>query len=735
MTVTVTATVPPVPRVRIASVFSPAAGSASGIDHFVDISGLAYTLSNADDRALLYTPTSMAPVTVIIPPGLSSTLSCQLLRVNGQITVVPSVGVQLTSKNSKFSSLQYELLALLAVGADTYELLGETVDREQPPPIGTNEPVNTVLPSIAQSGFSLIADQGIWITGEVLTEFSFQWYRDAALVDGATGSSYAIVDADVGTRLTVKVTAVNEFGSGSATSLPTDLIAGAAPANTALPTIAGGSSPPKTGETLTLSPGTWTGVPTPVFTYQWKKSGVAIAGATQSAYRIAAGDVGGTISATVTATNSESPGGVSATSAATAAVVAGTGTAPVLSLFSVNPAPQFGEGAADMEVTTNAGDGIFSWVIVNSGAPAPTTAAQIKAGTDGAGNPGVQKGSIEVASIETRGQNPAGLSSGTAYDAYGVIENSVGQASNIVTDAFTMGGSALPTLSTPVASDFADIFVWATVTTDNGNGTLYGVVVPEGSATPSAAQIKLGQNASGAAAPAANQALTTPGTKKLLIRGLTAATAYKICFVQHVPTGDSNVVTAVFKSDTLLKAGMADGTTTGFGPGTGTIYTPAQADPFGGANAVKWSDNNDGVGVGSETVNASVQIGLAATLFDGVAKYHMNFKHESGAEWMRVNPANITHGGILACNVATGEIGAHDWVTAPPPACVSLGGGWFQFSGRCSHSPLTGFTGTPDYVGALNLYMADANGQSFVDGRDGTNVRYLHDIRITRETP
>jgi hypothetical protein len=66
------------------------------------------------------------------------------------------------------------------------------------------------------------------------------------------------------------------------------------------------------GLTIVTTNGSWTGFPTPVFTYQWKRDGVDIVGATSSSYVVQAADVGEDITVTVTATNSE--GSASATS-------------------------------------------------------------------------------------------------------------------------------------------------------------------------------------------------------------------------------------------------------------------------------------------------------------------------------------------------------------------------------------------------------------------------------------
>jgi hypothetical protein len=83
-----------------------------------------------------------------------------------------------------------------------------------------------------------------------------------------------------------------------------------APQNTVPPTIAG---IPSLGQTLTVSPGTWTGDPAPTFTYQWVRcpaSGGAsdgldcavIGGAATTAYIVTSGDVGSRLRVRVTGT-------------------------------------------------------------------------------------------------------------------------------------------------------------------------------------------------------------------------------------------------------------------------------------------------------------------------------------------------------------------------------------------------------------------------------------------------
>lgn len=69
---------------------------------------------------------------------------------------------------------------------------------------------------------------------------------------------------------------------------------------------------PVVGETLVSWPGSWFGSP-PTFTYQWKRGGVNIVGATNPTYLLVGADSGTNISLTVTATNAA--GSASATTA------------------------------------------------------------------------------------------------------------------------------------------------------------------------------------------------------------------------------------------------------------------------------------------------------------------------------------------------------------------------------------------------------------------------------------
>jgi hypothetical protein len=200
-------------------------------------------------------------------------------------------------------------------------------------------PTNTSLPVISdaqgnsppQVGDTLNATNGAW-NGNA-TAYAYQWRSCSSASDpatcstigGATSASYAVAAGDLGNYLRVDVTATSAGGSADALSAATGAVAPAPPTNTGLPTISDalGHSPPQVGDTLNATNGAWNGNPT-AYAYQWRSCGPGgtncadIAGANQSSYTVASGDVGQTLVVRVRATNVS--GTSSADSAATGPV-------------------------------------------------------------------------------------------------------------------------------------------------------------------------------------------------------------------------------------------------------------------------------------------------------------------------------------------------------------------------------------------------------------------------------
>ena len=117
--------------------------------------------------------------------------------------------------------------------------------------------------------------------------FTYQWKRNNVTVGGATASTYTLMQADVGSTITVTVSYTDDLGTGeSITSLPTSTISNINDVGVA--TINGTASQ---GNTLTASVTDADGTTGSIFIYQWKRDGVDIAGATASTYILVQDDV------------------------------------------------------------------------------------------------------------------------------------------------------------------------------------------------------------------------------------------------------------------------------------------------------------------------------------------------------------------------------------------------------------------------------------------------------------
>ncbi|MET0303310.1 MAG: hypothetical protein ABW040_04605 [Microbacteriaceae bacterium] len=153
-----------------------------------------------------------------------------------------------------------------------------------------------VISGTAKVGSTLTAAAGSWSPQPVAP--TFQWSRSGVPIPDATEATYALVTADAGHRITVTATGdVRGYAAASATSAPTVVVTGGA-LTAPTPVISGA---PRAGSVLTAKPGVW-GPGAVTLTYQWKRNGAAIAGATKSTYTVAKGDAATKITVTVTGT-------------------------------------------------------------------------------------------------------------------------------------------------------------------------------------------------------------------------------------------------------------------------------------------------------------------------------------------------------------------------------------------------------------------------------------------------
>ena len=212
-------------------------------------------------------------------------------------------------------------------------------------------PVNTVAPVISgfnTLGSTLTSTTGTWTNSP--TSFAYQWNRNGSPIPSATASTYILVEADNAAAITCVVTAINAAGSTSATS-NTITVENAAPINTVAPVISGSTA---LGGVLSSTTGTWSGIPTITFAYQWKRGATNI-GTNANTYTLVAADSAAAITCVVTATNT-----LGSSSATSNTITAQTYQAPS------------NVGAPVISGTTTLGSTLTSTTGAFNGNPSPT---------------------------------------------------------------------------------------------------------------------------------------------------------------------------------------------------------------------------------------------------------------------------------------------------------------------------------------------------------------------------
>ncbi|MDF1490332.1 CHAP domain-containing protein [Tessaracoccus caeni] len=172
----------------------------------------------------------------------------------------------------------------------------------------------------AQAGEVLTADPGAWDADATL---AYQWLRDGSDIEGAEEPTYAIAGADVGAKVSVRVTASKPgYDQVSGTSTATATVKAGTLTATPTPAVSGTAA---VGKTLTAKGGSWEPA-TVSLSYQWLRDGKNIQGATSSSYTLTSSDKGTKVSVRVTGSKSGYTS-VSKTSKATAKVKTGKLTA------------------------------------------------------------------------------------------------------------------------------------------------------------------------------------------------------------------------------------------------------------------------------------------------------------------------------------------------------------------------------------------------------------------------
>jgi adhesin/invasin len=343
-----------------------------------------------------------SPASIVANGTSTSTATATVTDVNGNRVPGESVGFSSSDSGETIGSVTGHgdgtytatVTSSTTVGAPTLTASDSSV---LPHVTGQATLTQTVpVPSIAAppsvsgdaaSGQTMSESHGSWTNGP--TSYAYQWQdcdgagNSCSAIAGATSQTYTLAAGDVGHTIRVQESASNTGGTSSpAESAATGVVQPVSappskPSNSAAPAISGTA---RAGLTLTSSLGTWSGTPPISYTYQWQlcRPGCSnIAGATASALKLTAADLGARVRVVVTASNTAGSGrAISSQVGPVAAAGPTTGqvkAALVKGLAASGPGAKIPQllkhaGYVVSFTTPSAGHLVISWYFVPKGA-------------------------------------------------------------------------------------------------------------------------------------------------------------------------------------------------------------------------------------------------------------------------------------------------------------------------------------------------------------------------------
>ena len=168
--------------------------------------------------------------------------------------------------------------------------------------------------------------------------------------------------------------------------------------------------------------------------------------------------------------------------------------------------------------------------------PTPLAGSAIEAGADGS--------FAVVAGSNNESIDTSALADGT-HQLHMTAKDAAGNysADQVIEFVIATADVTAPVLTSPTDTADGPTTATGSVSTDEGNGTLYWVASTSATA-PSAAQVKAGLDHTGAAAAdSGSQAVTTTGVQNITVDGLASSTAYTIHYMhEDAATNQSAVV-------------------------------------------------------------------------------------------------------------------------------------------------------------------------------------------------
>ena len=304
-----------------------------------------------------------AVLTIITSPAITTQPTSQTVTAGGSVTFTAAAsgtptpsfqwmknGNAISGATSSSYSLaivgtgnagSYTVVATNAAGSATSSAAVLTVNAATVAPTISSQPASQTVISGSPVTFMVSASGTPTPT--------YQWKKNGSSISAATSASYTIASTTSGSAGTYTVVVTNS--AGSITSTGAVLTINTSPAFTSQPssqTVIAGSS-----VTFAAAAG---GSPSP--TFQWKKNGTSISGATSPSYTISSVTTGNAGSYTVVATNSVG----AATSNAATLTVNPTPVAPVFSIQPVDQSVIAGSGVTFIAAASGTPSPAFQWM-------------------------------------------------------------------------------------------------------------------------------------------------------------------------------------------------------------------------------------------------------------------------------------------------------------------------------------------------------------------------------------